>query len=83
VPVVQPRRGAFPEIVEETGGGVIVPADDVEALAEALRELSGDPDKRGRLGRRAFDGVRASYSIQRSVDRLLEVYESVCSTSPA
>src|SRR5580704_1929504 len=35
VPVVQPRRGAFTEVVEKTGGGLLVRADDVEGLAEA------------------------------------------------
>lgn len=77
VPVVQPRRGAFPEIVEKTGGGLIVPTDDPRALAQALFDLSQDRDRVARLGRRAYDGVREQYSIQRSVDRLLDVYGEV------
>jgi len=76
VPVVQPRRGAFPEIVERTGGGVIVPPDDPGALADALLALARDPDRLARLGAQACEGVRAHYSIQRSVDRLLEVYRA-------
>ena len=36
VPVVQPRRGAFTEVVERTGGGVLVEPDDPDSLAEAL-----------------------------------------------
>ena len=43
VPVVQPRRGAFTEIVEKTGGGVLVPPDDTKALADALHGLWQDP----------------------------------------
>jgi glycosyltransferase involved in cell wall biosynthesis len=77
VPVVQPRRGAFPEIVEKTGGGVIVPSDDIMALAQGLWELSQDGDRLARIGRQAYDGVREHYSIQRSVDRLLAVYGEV------
>jgi glycosyltransferase involved in cell wall biosynthesis len=77
VPVVQPRRGAFPEIVERTGGGVIVPAGDASALAAALLSLARDRDRLAELGRRAAAGVREHYSIQRSVDRLLEVYRDV------
>ena len=79
VPVVQPRRGAFTEIVEKTGGGVLVPPDDPKALGDALLELSQDRPRRAALAQRGFDGVREHYSIERSTDRLLAVYESVVS----
>jgi len=81
VPVVQPRRGAFPEIVEKTGGGVIVPAGDTAALAEALLDLSRDRDRLARLASRAYDGVREHYCIGTSVDRLLQVYSDVTGLS--
>jgi glycosyltransferase involved in cell wall biosynthesis len=77
VPVVQPRRGAFTEMVEKTGGGVLVPPDDPQALADALHALWQDPARRDELGQRGFDGVREHYSIQRSTDRLLAVYEKL------
>jgi glycosyltransferase involved in cell wall biosynthesis len=77
VPVVQPRRGAFPEIVERTGGGLIVPAGDAGALGDALLTLARDRERLGELGRRGYAGVRKHYSIQRSVDRLLEAYSGV------
>ena len=76
VPVVQPRRGAFTEIVEKTGGGVLVPPDDPKALGDALHALSQDRPRLDALGQRGFDGVREHYSIQRSTDRLLAVYEA-------
>ena len=82
VPVVQPRRGAFPEIVEKTGGGVIVVGDGPRAIAQTLLELSQDRARLERIGRRAYDGVREHYSIQRSVDRLLEVYSDVAAGFP-
>jgi len=77
VPVVQPRRGAFTEIVEKTGGGVLVPPDDPKALAVALHGLWQDRPLLDRLGQRGFAGVREHYSIQHSTDRLLGVYESL------
>jgi glycosyltransferase involved in cell wall biosynthesis len=77
VPVVQPRRGAFTEIVEKTGGGLLVPPDDTGALADALHRLWQDRPLTERLGRAGFDGVREHYSITRSTDRLMAVYESL------
>jgi len=77
VPVVQPRRGSFTEMVEKTGGGLLVPPDSAEALADGLFTLWRDRGLAARLGAQGFDGVRAHYSIERSTDRLLEVYDSV------
>jgi glycosyltransferase involved in cell wall biosynthesis len=76
VPVVQPRRGSFTEIVEKTGGGLLVRPDDVDGLAEGLHTLWRDRALRTELGRRGHEGVRQHYTIQRAVDTLLKVYEA-------
>jgi glycosyltransferase involved in cell wall biosynthesis len=44
VPVIQPRRGAFVEIVERTGGGLLVRPDDPEALADAFHRVCHTPE---------------------------------------
>jgi len=77
VPVVQPRRGAFTEVVEKTGGGLLVAPDDPVALADGLHRLWADGPLRQTLGDRAFEGVRAHYSIAKSADRVMAVYEAV------
>jgi len=73
VPVVVPRRGALEEIVDRTGGGVLVPPDDPHSLAQALYDLWRDRPTVDRLGARALAGVREHYTIARSADALLEV----------
>src|SRR6185503_19101752 len=40
VPVIEPRRGAMPEILERTGGGILVEPDNVSSLADGLLNLS-------------------------------------------
>lgn len=77
VPVVQPRRGAFIETLEKTGGGILVNPDSAEALADGLRTLWSDRAMRQLLGARAAAGVQQHYTVARSTTRLLEVYESV------
>jgi glycosyltransferase involved in cell wall biosynthesis len=74
VPVVQPRRGGFVEIVEKTGGGLLVEPDRPDSLADALYRLWSDRSLLRTLSSRAFDGVRAHYTIEQSAIRLLDVY---------
>ena len=81
VPVVQPRRGAFTEMIEKTGGGVLVTPDDPDALAGALHELWADRALNDRLGERGFTGVREHYDIVKSTDRLMDVYSDVVGSS--
>jgi glycosyltransferase involved in cell wall biosynthesis len=52
LPVVSTMAGAIPETVP-AGTGLLVPPDDVAALAQALRRLIGDPAERQRLATNA------------------------------
>ncbi len=82
VPVVQPRRGAFTEIVEKTGGGILVAPDNVDALADGLHTLWNDRSLAETLGQRGFHGVREHYDVARSAHRLLAVYEQAIARGP-
>ena len=77
VPVVQPRRGAFPEIVERTGGGLLVEPDDAASLAEGLAVLAADPARARELGRRGREGVLAHHHVSVMADRALDVLQEV------
>jgi len=77
VPVVQPRRGAFTEIVNKTGGGLLVGPDDVDSLAQGILELASNKDLAERLSESGFLKVRELYSVARMADSALEAYDSV------
>jgi len=81
VPVVQPRRGAFTEIVENTGGGILVEPNDPEALAQGILDLWMNADKRMELGSRGYHGVRAQYSSTQMADKVIEVYRHLLQPS--
>jgi glycosyltransferase involved in cell wall biosynthesis len=81
VPVVQPRHGAFPEMIANTGGGLLVEPGAPAAFAEALRKLRDDPALSAELGRRGAEGVRRRHTAGRMAERALEVYGDL--TAPA
>jgi glycosyltransferase involved in cell wall biosynthesis len=75
VPVVEPRRGAFTEIVERTGGGLLVAPDDPDALADALLTLALDRRRAAALGRTGSEGVRRFYGVDQMADAAERVYK--------
>jgi glycosyltransferase involved in cell wall biosynthesis len=77
VPLVQPRRGAFTEIIEKTSGGLLVEPDDPQSLADALLQIFQDRARAEEMGRQGALGVRQHYSAAHMADRALEAYESV------
>jgi glycosyltransferase involved in cell wall biosynthesis len=75
VPVVQPAHGAFPELIEATGGGLLVPPDEPESLASALRHLLESHEERRRLGQRGHDAVRERFDAAAMARATLEVLQ--------
>jgi glycosyltransferase involved in cell wall biosynthesis len=73
VPVVEPQHGAFPEMIEKTGGGVLFAPGDIGDLAARLLELAKDPARRRELGRRGSENVRRHSSAARMAERTLEI----------
>lgn len=77
VPVVQPRLGAYPEIVMQTQGGVLYEPNTAARLADALTSLLLDPPRVREISRAAREGVAAHYSAERMAGRLADLYAQV------
>jgi glycosyltransferase involved in cell wall biosynthesis len=74
VPVVQPRHGSFPEMVERTGGGLLIEANDAASLAEGIYTLYKNSEMADDLGRNGAAGVREHYNVARMAEQAIEVY---------
>src|SRR5438874_3599022 len=79
VPVVQPRHGSFPELIERTGGGLLVNPDDPEDLARNLARLLQDHDQRRELGRKGQKAVQEFFHARRMAEETLAVYSNFLS----
>jgi glycosyltransferase involved in cell wall biosynthesis len=77
VPVVQPAHGAFTELVERTGGGILVPPDDPDALADALLDLLVDRTKAQALGAAGAEAVRRRFAVEHMAAAAETAYQAV------
>ena len=76
IPIVQPALGAFPEIVELSGGGLTYEPNTPEALAEALKQLLSDPQKMDELSQQGRAGVERHFHVEGQVHKMIEVYRA-------
>ena len=81
VPVVLPRRAGFTDIVERTGGGLLVEPDNAGALARGLLALQRDTGYSEKLGQRGQEGVRQHYDIHKMGDATLKSYSKLLQPS--
>jgi len=75
VPAVQPRHAAFPEIIEETGGGIIA-EPNAAALADAIEALLLNPARARALGEGAMRSVHEHFNVTRMTTETAAVFES-------
>ncbi len=68
-PVVQPRHGAFPEVLAMTEGGVLCEPDNPADLAQALASLLQNPAERQRLSETGKVNARARFSADGMAER--------------
>ena len=60
-PVVQPSHGAFPELIEHTGGGLLVAPTNPAALASALETMHSDEALRLRCATSGHESVHQHF----------------------
>lgn len=74
VPVVQPRHGSFPELIEQTGGGLLVEPGNPADLANALGQLLQNRPHLEDLGRRGKEAVFQKFHAKGMAQTTLAIY---------
>jgi colanic acid biosynthesis glycosyl transferase WcaI len=81
-PAIVATRGEAAAVISEARGGLVVPPEDGAALADAIRQLAGDPElvrRLGAAGRAAARHLRRS----RQVDQLESILTEAAASSTA
>jgi glycosyltransferase involved in cell wall biosynthesis len=69
--------GGFGEVARDHGAGRLVPPDDPDSLAGALRELLDDPAERAALGERAAAAAAGPFSWDAIAGQTLDLYDQL------
>jgi glycosyltransferase involved in cell wall biosynthesis len=83
IPVVATPVGVVPDVVVPNVNGLLVPAGDVRALADAMAELIDDPVLRQRLGASARRDHADRYEMNGYVLRLAEIWRQASTIETA
>lgn len=75
VPVIQPRHGSFPELIEGTGGGLLVEPDDPNDLARGLARILTDHEGRREMARRGKEAIHQRFHADRMAEETAEICE--------
>ena len=75
IPVIQPERGAFPEILSLTRAGILTPPNDTSALAIGLEDLLANRSRQAELSRKARTAAVRFFSTGTMTDKFLAMVE--------
>jgi L-malate glycosyltransferase len=76
-PVIASRTGGIPELIRSGENGLLVPKEDPKALAEAIINLIKHKDLREKYSSRGQRNAM-NFSIERTVDKTIDVYMEMC-----
>jgi glycosyltransferase involved in cell wall biosynthesis len=77
VPLVLPRHGMFPELIERTGAGLLCEPLDPRSLADRLAEFIVDRELAAECGRRGHAAIQAEHTAELMARRHLGLYRKL------
>jgi glycosyltransferase involved in cell wall biosynthesis len=76
VPIVQPRLGAFPELVESNSAGLVFEAGNADAYIEALESVLLDESRRKAMSEAGKAAVAEKFNAKAMAENIARVYAS-------
>jgi len=77
VPVVLPRQGSFPELIEASGAGVLCESKKPNALADTIESVLLHPDRYQGLREAALKSGREIFDIDRMARDMVQIYDAL------
>jgi glycosyltransferase involved in cell wall biosynthesis len=82
VPLLAPEHAAFPEIIGETGGGVLYDPESPEGLTSALEEILSTPEGAQDMGVKGRASVQQVFSSSEMSQRFSDILGSLSLEEP-
>ena len=74
MPVVGADSGATPELIDDGYNGYLYPLGKAAILADKLKELINDKNKRIRMGMNAYERVYRNFSMKKNTDEMFNIF---------
>ncbi len=76
IAIVQPKLGAFPEVVEISKGGITYENNDPQSLANAWLEIFNDEGKLKKFSENAVKSVETEFNINNLAGKMIDIYNN-------
>ena len=77
LPVIASRVSGVVDIVNDNVDGILIPSEDPQALADAMKKIIAEPEFVAQLGRQARQKVISEFSLESVADKYSELYEEL------
>lgn len=79
--VVASKTGGIPQMIEDGETGILAAPKDADSLKKGLRRVLEDVELCRRLGENARKKAEAEFSIEKNIEKLLQIYRKVLELS--
>jgi colanic acid biosynthesis glycosyl transferase WcaI len=80
--IAAPWQNLAAKTILDSNGGIVVPADDASAMADAVGALLSDDEKRAEAGKRAREYAERTFQISEIAARFEKLFQRLATGTP-